>query len=75
MNERLETVSGPTKVAGSRRRGPGNDPVERHRRAMVLIRQVDLLNPFPRPRGFVFKARTWTDYEQWRHAQSNPRLW
>ncbi len=42
---------------------------------MRLEREVDLLNPFPRPRGFVFKARTWQEWEKWRASQDNPRLW
>ncbi|HKQ40796.1 MAG TPA: hypothetical protein VJ063_22200 [Verrucomicrobiae bacterium] len=50
-------------------------PEEALRRASVLQAQADLLNPYPRPRGFVFKAKTREDYERWRKAQSNPRLW
>ena len=51
------------------------DPEEALRRAMILQAQAELLNPYPRPRGFVFKARTREEYERWRKAQSNPRLW
>lgn len=51
------------------------DPEEALRRATILQAQADLLNPFPRPRGFVFKAKTREEYERWRKAQSNPRLW
>lgn len=54
---------------------PPDDPVECHRRALRLQEHADRLNPYPRPRGFVFRARTWADYEAWRKAQSNPRLW
>ena len=50
-------------------------PEEALRRAVRLQAQVDLLNPYPRPRGFVFKARTWDEYMRWRQAQANPRLW
>ena len=50
-------------------------PKEALKRATVLQAQADLLNPYPRPRGFVYKARTREDYEQWRKAQANPRLW
>jgi hypothetical protein len=44
-------------------------------RAVALQAQADLLNPYPRPRGFVFKAKTRADYDRWRKAQANPRLW
>ena len=44
-------------------------------RLQLLQQQLDLLNPYPRPRGFVFKARTWEDYARWRREQANPRLW
>ena len=50
-------------------------PEEACLRAAVLQAQVELLNPYPRPRGFVFKAKTREDYERWRRAQPNPRLW
>ena len=61
------------KVVG-KRRAPST-PVECYRRAHVLELEVNKLNPYPRPRGFVFKARTRAEYEAWRKAQSNPRLW
>jgi hypothetical protein len=44
-------------------------------RASLLQRQAERLNPFPRPRGFVFKAKTYEDYARWRSSQPNPRLW
>ncbi len=44
-------------------------------RAHELEKELDLLNPFPRPRGFIYKAKTYAEYEQWRRAQPNPRLW
>ncbi|MGE3309083.1 MAG: hypothetical protein AB7O66_03870 [Limisphaerales bacterium] len=50
-------------------------PAEALHRAASLQAQADLLNPFSRPRGFVFKAPTWEAYEQWRRSQANPRLW
>jgi hypothetical protein len=44
-------------------------------RAAILQAQAELLNSYPRPRGFVFKAKTREDYERWRKAQKNPRHW
>ena len=61
------------KVVGKRRRA--TDPASCHRRALALMRQAEKICPFPRPRGFVFKARTWEEYEAWKKAQPNPRLW
>lgn len=61
------------KVAGRRR--PEDSPEAAYRRAVVLQRSADRMNPFPKPRGFVFKAKTWEDYAAWRKAQENPRLW
>lgn len=66
------------KVVGTRRHSDAVDPIdpaEALRRAVILQNQADLLNPFPRPRGFVFKARTWEAYREWRRTQKNPRLW
>jgi len=66
------------KIVGKRRTGEDFTPIspaEALRRATILQRQLDLLNPYPRPRGFVFKAKTREEYERWRKAQSNPRLW
>jgi tRNA(Leu) C34 or U34 (ribose-2'-O)-methylase TrmL len=44
-------------------------------RAGRLIREAARLARHPRPRGFIFKAKTWEDYECWRRSQTNPRLW
>ena len=63
------------KVVGRRAGAPGQTPVDFIRRAEALQRAADELNPYPRPRGFVFKARTREAYEAWRKAQANPRLW
>ena len=52
-----------------------DDPVACYFRAEKLIQDMDRINPFPRPRGFVYKAKSWEDYAAWRRAQSNPRLW
>lgn len=65
-------------VVGTRRTSEDLRPLapeEALRRAAILQAQADLLNPYPRPRGFVFKAKTREDYERWRKAQANPRLW
>jgi hypothetical protein len=65
-----------TKIVGQRRRASQpSSPSENLQRAGRLIDEMDLLNPWPRPRGFVFKAKTYADYERWRRAQKNPRLW
>jgi hypothetical protein len=64
----------PIKIVGTRRRQPAT-PAEYVARAQVLQRQLEAMNPFPKPRGFIFKARTREDYEHWRRAQDNPRLW
>ena len=66
------------KIVGKRR--PSTDlipiaPEEAVRRAAILQAQAELLNPYPRPRGFIFKAKSRQDYDDWRKAQSNPRLW
>ena len=50
-------------------------PAEYLRRAEALITEMDRLNPWPRPRGFVQRFRTHEDYEAWKKQQSNPRLW
>jgi len=66
------------KIVGKRRIhdvSPPLSPEVALRRATVLQAQMELLNPYPKPRGFVFKAKTREEYERWRKAQSNPRLW
>ena len=66
------------KVVGKRRTSEDFTPIspaEALHRATILQRQLELLNPYPRPRGFVFKAKTREEYERWRKAQANPRLW
>lgn len=68
----------PVKIVGRRRTSEDSSPVspaEALARAAVLQEQANRLNPYPRPRGFVFKARTRDEYERWRQAQANPRLW
>ena len=50
-------------------------PAEFLRRAEKLIAEMDRLNPWPRPRGFVRGFRTHEEYEAWKKQQPNPRLW
>ena len=50
-------------------------PADYLRRAETLIAEMDRLNPWPRPRGFIQRFRTHEDYEAWKKQQSNPRLW
>jgi hypothetical protein len=66
-------MEGPTKTVGRRR--PATDPVACFWRGHALQRQADKLNPYPRPRGFVVKFKTYEEYERWKKAQANPRLW
>ncbi|MBI2438263.1 MAG: hypothetical protein HYV36_05575 [Lentisphaerae bacterium] len=63
------------KVIGRRQPQAVSSPAEYHRRALALQQRVNRLNPFPKPRGFVFKAESWDAYEAWKQRQSNPRLW
>jgi len=57
------------------RRIPPQTPAEYHAAGARLYRAARVMNPWPRPRGFVFKAKTWDEYEAWRAAQKNPWLW
>jgi hypothetical protein len=63
---------GPTKTVGKHR---SYAPEECFRRADELQRFAERFSRFPKPRGFVFKAKTYEEYERWRRSQSNPRLW
>jgi len=66
------------KIVGRRRTSEDLTPIspeEAFRRATILQEQAERINPFPRPRGFVFKARSREEYERWRKSQANPRLW
>ncbi len=64
------------KIVGRRRSQSSlRDPAKGYWRAEQLIQEMNILNPYPRPRGFVFKAKTREEYESWRSKQRNPRLW
>jgi hypothetical protein len=63
------------KIVGRRNRPEDGNPASYRLRALALQVHADRINPYPKPRGFVFKARTWQEYESWRSSQDNPRLW
>ena len=65
----------PLKIIGQRQSQSTSSPLEYHQRASTLQLRVDRLNPFPKPRGFVFKAKSRAAYEAWKQKQANPRLW
>jgi len=50
------------KVVG-RRKAP-RTPTEFHALGAQLDREAKVIGP-PRARGFVFKARTWEEFERW----------
>jgi len=62
------------KIVGSRSKFPAS-PTEAVRRAERLIAEAQRIAPMPKPRGFAIKFQTREDYEHWRNAQTNPRLW
>lgn len=64
----------PVKTVGRRQQQPLS-AAEYHQRALALQAQVNLLNPYPRLRGFVVKAKSRRTYEAWKRKQTNPRLW
>lgn len=68
-------MSNAIKVVGRRRREVDRNPEASLRAAMRLLAEMECLNPYPRPRRFLFKAKTWEDYENWKKEQDNPRLW
>lgn len=68
--ERYHTM----KIVGSRHQLPAS-PAQAVSRAECIINEANRLAPHPKPRGFVFKAKTWHEYTAWRLAQTNPRLW
>jgi hypothetical protein len=63
------------KIVGRRKVFQQQTPQEYIQRAWILQKSVNELNPFPKPRGFIFKAKSWEEYEAWRKSQVNPRLW
>lgn len=63
------------KTVGTRTSQREATPQAFRSRALALQQHADRLNPHPKPRGFVFKARNREAYDAWRRAQDNPRLW
>ncbi len=59
------------KVVGNR---IAETPAEYLWQGARLYESLERWNPYPRPRGKVFKFRTWEDLEKWRQSQTNPRL-
>ena len=70
----METGSS-IKVVGVRLEHGDSRPETYRARAWRLQQHADRLNPYAKPRGFVVKAQTWAEYEAWKRAQDNPRLW
>ncbi len=70
--ENLMNPEQPIRSVGRRR---VRTPEESLRLAEELREFAESRSRFPRPRGFVFKAKTREEYERWRSGQSNPRLW
>lgn len=58
------------------RRKPPQTPAEYHALGASLDRELSIVRPFARKRGFVFKARTWEDLADWesRRALAERRL-
>jgi hypothetical protein len=52
-----------SKVVG--RRKPPRTPAEIHALGARLDRELTVVRPFVRKRGFVFKARTWNELAHW----------
>jgi hypothetical protein len=63
--------TGVVKVVGNR---IAETPAEYLAQLHRLRQRMDRWNPYPRPRGQVFKFRTWEELEKWRQSQTNPRL-
>ena len=52
-----------SKIVGSRK--PPRTPAEFHAVGARLDRELSVVRPFTRKRGFVVKARTWDDLAEW----------
>lgn len=63
--------TGDVKVVGNR---IAETPAEYYQQGAKLYESLERWNPYPRPRGKVFKFGTWEDLDKWRQSQTNPRL-
>jgi len=61
------------KTVGSRKNVP-TSPAHAVQRAERIIAEANRLAPHPKARGFVVKAKTWSDYTAWKQSQKNPRF-
>jgi len=52
-----------SKIVGHRK--PPRTPQEFHALGARLDRELSVVRPFSRKRGFVFKARTWDELAEW----------
>jgi hypothetical protein len=52
-----------SKVVGSRK--APQTPAEFHALGARLDRELSIVKPFVRKRGFIFKARTWDELAKW----------
>jgi hypothetical protein len=52
-----------SKVVGQRKRP--RTPAELHALGVRLDRELSVVRPFVRKRGFVFKARSWNELADW----------
>ena len=66
-----------SKVVGHRK--TPRTPAEFHALGARLDRELSVVRPFTRKRGFVFKARSWTELARWEsrrlieeHRQRHP---
>ena len=60
------------KVVGHRK--APQTPEEFHALGARLDREAAVLRSSSRPRGFVFKARTWQELERWEASQGARRI-
>ena len=71
----IESASMELQIKKVGHRRPPTTPAERLALSWKLKNEVRRIHPWPQPRRFVFKAKTWEDSASWRAAQENPRLW